>query len=303
MANIRSSERYKFKLLLIVFSLLFASILSAQESKFESIVLSSHLLPEIVDVGVLMPSGYSEISEPYPLILLLHGGGGDSSQLNSFYRPLIEDSWKRGALSPAIIVTPTAGRSFYMDYKDGSQMWETFILEELLPELRNRYNLKTDAAGTFIMGISMGGMGALRMAFKHPSLFAAVAVMEPAIEPAFSYDEIDAIDRSYRPEELYQEFFGSPVDRNYWQINHPLYIARENIGKLGESGLQIYIEVGNEDRLNLFRGAEALHRLLYDAGLKHEYRVVHRADHFGDSIPSRFLNTIDFLGRVLNGGF
>ena len=153
------------------------------------------------------------------------------------------------------------------------------------------------------MGISMGGMGALRMAFKHPSLFAAVAVMEPAIEPAFSYDEIDAIDRSYRPEELYQEFFGSPVDRNYWQINHPLYIARENIGKLGESGLQIYIEVGNEDRLNLFRGAEALHRLLYDAGLKHEYRVVHRADHFGDSIPSRFLNTIDFLGRVLNGGF
>ncbi len=303
MANFRNLELCKVKLLLIVFSLQFASTLSAQESRFENIILSSNLLPDTVDVGVLMPSGYSEESEPYPLILLLHGGGGDSSQLNNVFRPLIEDSWIRDALPLAVIATPSAGRSFYMDYKDGSQMWESFILENLLPELRNRYNLKTDAAGTFIMGISMGGMGALRMAFKHPSLFAAVAVMEPAIEPAFSYDEIDPIDRTYRPEELYQEFFGSPVDRSYWQINHPLYIARENMGQLGESGLQIYIEVGNEDRLNLFRGAEVLHRLLYDAGLKHEYRVVHRADHVGDSIPSRFLNTIDFLGRVLNDGF
>lgn len=245
--------------LLFSLSLQISTTSIAQESKFENIAIASDLVPGTVDVGVLTPSEYSESTRPYPLILFLHGGGGNSSQLNTSYRTLFEELWKSGELPPAVVVTPSAGRSFYMDYRDGSQKWESFILTELLPELRERYNLKTDSAGTFIMGISMGGMGALRMAFKHPSFFAAVAVLEPAIEPAFSYDEIEPIDRAYRAEDLYQEFFGNPVDRSYWQLNHPPYIARENIGELKESGLQIYIEVGNEDRLNLFRGAEMLH--------------------------------------------
>jgi S-formylglutathione hydrolase len=38
------------------------------------------------------------------------------------------------------------------------------------------------------MGISMGGMGSLRMAFKDPTSFLAVAALEPAIEAAYSYD-------------------------------------------------------------------------------------------------------------------
>jgi len=291
------------KYLLFAVSFQISAISIAQESKFETFVISSDLVPIAVDVGVLTPSGYSQSTGPYPLILMLHGGGGNSSQLGSRYQAIFDEAWKSGELLPAVVVTPSAGRSFYMDYRDGSQKWESFILTELLPELRKKYNIKTDSAGTFIMGISMGGMGALRMAFKHPSLFAAVAALEPAIEPAFSYDEIDPIDRTYRAEELYQEFFGNPVDRGYWQLNHPPYIARENMSELRESGLQIYIEVGNEDRLNLFRGAETLHRLLYDGGLKHEYRVVHGADHVGESIPPRLLNALGFIGRILKGGF
>ena len=35
-----------------------------------------------------------------------------------------------------IVVTPSCERSFYMDYRDGSQKWETFIVTELLPEIR-----------------------------------------------------------------------------------------------------------------------------------------------------------------------
>ena len=93
------------------------------------------------------------------------------------------------------------------------------------------------------------------------------------------------------------------MDRDYWQLNHPPYIARESMETLKDSGLNIYIEVGNEDRLNLFRGGEMLHRLLFDAGLKHEYRLVHRADHTGESIPPRVLNAFDFVGRTLRGSF
>jgi len=153
--NPRCVEKWS-KYLLFAVSFQISAISIAQESKFETFVISSDLVPIAVDVGVLTPSGYSESTGPYPLILVLHGGGGNSSQLGGRSRAIFDEAWKSSELPPAVVVTPSTGRSFYMDYRDGSQKWESFILTELLPELRERYNIKTDPAGTFIMGISMG---------------------------------------------------------------------------------------------------------------------------------------------------
>jgi len=275
----------------------------AQSADFEELTISSDLVPGEVKVGVLLPPGYRERKEPLALLLFLHGGGGDSSQLKGQYRASFDAAWKGGALPPLVVATPSARRSFYMDYKDGTEKWETFLLTELLPRLRTRYGLRTDAAGTFVAGLSMGGMGSLRLAFKHPDLFAAVASLEPAIEPVFAFDDIRPEDRAYRNDGVYEKIYGDPVDRGYWQANHPPFIARENLAVLIKSGLQIYIEVGDEDRFGLYRGAEVLHRLLFDAGVKHEYRLVRGADHVGDSVPSRVADAVGFIGRVLRRGF
>lgn len=291
------------RLALCLFCLQLAFFSSAQQGQFESITISTDLVPDDVEVGVLLPPGYNESTDRLPLILWLHGGGGSSEHLENRYGHTVNAAWESGTLPPAVVVTPSAGRSFYMDYRDGSQLWESFVLAELLPEIRQRYRVIASAEGTYIGGISMGGMGSLRMAFKNPTLFAAVAAMEPAIEPAYSFSEIEAIDRGYRPQAVYEERFGRPVDEQYWQQNHPLYLARENLDELKSANLQIYIEVGNIDSLNLFRGAETLHRLFYDEGLLHEYRVVHKADHTGSSIQPRFSNVLEFLGRTIEGGF
>ena len=50
--------------------------------------------------------------------------------------------------------------------------------------VRKSFNVVQGREGTFIMGISMGGLGSLRMAVKYPEVFQAVASQEPAIEPA-----------------------------------------------------------------------------------------------------------------------
>ena len=42
-----------------------------------------------------------------------------------------------------VVVTPTATQSQYMDYRDGSQLWETFIVAQLLPHLRSQYRIKS----------------------------------------------------------------------------------------------------------------------------------------------------------------
>ncbi|MFX8585765.1 alpha/beta hydrolase-fold protein, partial [Acinetobacter baumannii] len=78
---------------------------------------------------------------------------------------------KSGRIPPMVSVMPSAGRSLYMDYRDGSQKWETFILTDLMGAVRRDYNVAKGRLGTFITGISMGGMGSLRLAFKHPELF------------------------------------------------------------------------------------------------------------------------------------
>jgi S-formylglutathione hydrolase len=60
------------------------------------------------------------------------------------------------------------------------------------------------------------------------------------------------------------------------------------------------LECGTEDCLYLYHGAEFLHRILFDRGIRHEYRLVRGADHVGWTLWPRFVDALAFLGRVLN---
>ena len=64
--------------------------------------------------------------------------------------------------------------------------------------------------------------------------------------------------------------------------------------------LAIYIEAGREDGLELHRGTEFLHRVLWDNGVKHEYRHILGADHVGNGLDERFDYAIAFIGRQWN---
>ena len=270
----------------------------ALDGKLIHVQVTTNNVPGPVDVAVYTPPGYDpKRAQPYPLLLQLHGGGGSSQNMTAMAATL-ETGIKQGLIPPVVSIMPSAGRSFYMDYKDGSQKWETFILADLIPWARAGYDVPKGREGTLITGISMGGMGSLRIAFKHPDMFQAVASQEPGIEPALGYDDIKLRDRFYRDDTLFEQKFGKPVDKAYWAANNPATIASTNPDKL--LGLSIYIEVGDQDMFYLNQGTEFLHRVLFDKQISHEYRLVKGADHVGPSIPPRFLNALDFLGRVLN---
>ena len=95
-------------------------------------------------------------------------------------RPTLSRCATAGTLPKMVVATPDAERSFYMDRKDGSQKWETVILFSLVDHLRHEYKISQDRSGLFLYGISMGGMGALRMGFKHPERVGAVVALSPA---------------------------------------------------------------------------------------------------------------------------
>lgn len=266
------------------------------QGTMQDFTLKSDNVPGSVDVSVYTPPQYASGKKPMPLVIVLHGGNGSSRDLSRF-SGVIEREMTAGRLAPMVLAMPSARRSLYMDFKDGSQRWEQFILNDLIPDLRRRLNVADSAERTCIAGISMGGLGALRIAFKHPHLFRAVAALEPAIEPALSWTDVGPAVLFWRPETVLHPIFGNPIDLAYWQDNNPATIASRSPKRL--QGLSIYFEVGDQDMLHLYDGAEFLHRILFDARIAHEFRLVHGAEHVGPSVLPRMIDALGFLQRQL----
>jgi len=281
-------------LLGIVFAVALAGAAQAA-SKLETIELSSKLVPSPVKVAVLLPDGY-QANQKLPLLLMLHGGGGDEGFLTQM-RPTVEAAWAAGEFPPAVVVTPNVQRSLYMDYRDGSQKWETFLVTEMIPELRRRYGLSAERSKTVVTGISMGGLGSLRLGFDHPEVFGGLAALEAGIEPALSFDGVKMRNRFQRNDAFFKSIFGDPVDREFWKRSNPANMVIANREKILANKLAIYIEVGDLDMFNLHEGVEFLHRVMWDHGVPHEYRLVRGADHLGKTMPPRMRDALKFLDR------
>jgi S-formylglutathione hydrolase len=271
---------------------------TAEAAKLVEATIKSDLIPRPVEYAVLLPDGYEAGKDQLPLVLFLHGGNGDRSFLKQM-QPIIESAWKLGAFPPVVLATPSASRSFYMDYKNGSEKWESFIMGPFLAELRRNYRITRDAKGTLLFGISMGGMGGLRMALKYPDQFGGVAALEPGIDPALKWKDLSARNRFWRSDDLMERIYGKPLDEAYWEANNPASIAIANRDQIRAAKLPIYLECGDRDMFNLHEAAEFMHRVLWDNQIAHEYHLVYGADHLGASLAPRSREGLAFLGRVL----
>lgn len=67
---------------------------------------------------------------------------------------------------------PRSNRSF--EYDTLSPQYAEFLEKEILPEVGKKYNLRQDAAGRAIGGISSGGICAFTAAWERPDLFSKV---------------------------------------------------------------------------------------------------------------------------------
>ncbi len=80
------------------------------------------------------------------------------------------------------VFAPMAGPCWWADRHcpdfAGDLTPEQFVLGPVLQEIQQRF----DAPAIGLLGTSMGGQGALRLSFKHPRLFPAVAAISPAID-------------------------------------------------------------------------------------------------------------------------
>ena len=108
-----------------------------------------------VEYAILLPDGYSPDGERFPLVLLLHGAGGDREKIARI-EPEIAELRASNDIPRMVVVTPSvATGSIYMDSYDGKERWESFLMDEFLPHLRARYHVSRERETTMVTGGSM----------------------------------------------------------------------------------------------------------------------------------------------------
>lgn len=112
-----------------------------------------------------------------PVVYLLHGGGAD-------YRQWSNDSdVSRFAERGLILVMPEGGSSYYTNAADRpDDRFEDYIVHDLIADVESRFPAASERRSRAIVGISMGGFGAIKNALHHPELYGFVAGLSSAID-------------------------------------------------------------------------------------------------------------------------
>jgi pimeloyl-ACP methyl ester carboxylesterase len=142
-----------------------------------------------VGYTVAWPPGHKPGSA-LPLVVMLHGEGGNHSDALSGLRPdqAVSLEVRGQPLPPMGLVTADGGSGYWNPHPDDDPM--AMVIEELIP-MCQALGLGRGHRNIATMGISMGGYGALLLAEKYPELIGAVAAISPAIWT--SYTEAQAV--------------------------------------------------------------------------------------------------------------
>lgn len=145
--------------------------MSKVKSKAGNIVeglLQSNLMQRAVPYRLILPQGYYKSRKNYPVLYLLHGLFGCCDNwvdLTNLCDYVLD--------TKLIIVLPEGGNGWYTDSVTVKEdKFESYITEELIPEIDLLYKTNPKRESRFIGGLSMGGFGALKFALKKPDLFA-----------------------------------------------------------------------------------------------------------------------------------
>ncbi len=220
------------------------------------------------DVGynIYLPPGYEAGDRRYPVIYWLHGLNNCEST-DYFPAHYLEEGIAAGDLPPTILVYPNGWWSgFYSDSADGRVMSETTIIRELIPYVDRTYRTIAAREGRAVQGMSMGGFGALKFAYKFVELFSSVVAFAPAL--------VDAHDMQTHHPELLQVTFGGDPGR--LEANSPFAWLRANVECI-RGHLPIWIICGTED--GLLPGIRRMDRALAELGVAHELELIPGIDH------------------------
>ncbi len=205
-----------------------------------------------------LPPGYTP-SKPLPLVVFLHGSGDGPDALDRFG---VTEALERGLAPEAIIVSPQGDVGFWENWHDGERPYRDWVLDELLVDVQARYSTLPCPESCHVMGISMGGHGALSFLIHRPGYFATASAISP---PLFDAQSV---------KEFYDSFWWGlllPIEK-IWGPYDPARVRRRDPfvqlrGPADTEGARVLVAWGLEEEPGMREGAEALAAHLSRGGI------------------------------------
>lgn len=254
----------------------------AFSAKVDTVAVFSQSMQKDIKSVVILPDAY-EAGKDFPVIYLLHGYGGDYADwVNK--APKVKDLADKYSF---IIVCPDGGRgSWYWDSPiDEGFKYETFVAKELVDWVDRNYKSLASREGRAITGLSMGGHGALYVAFKNQDVFGAAGSTAGGVDIR-------------------------PFPKN-WDMEHRLGSYAENSERWSEhtvinmlhlltpNSLQLIIDCGTSDFFNLVN--LKLHEEMLSRNIEHTFISqpgAHNWDYWQKSISYQMLFMNSFFEKV-----
>lgn len=262
-------------------------------AKVDTLDIPSAAMNKTYRAAVVLPDAYAKSKTAFPVLYLLHGGGGEFSDWlkqtpDKMLLHKLADQYK------FIIVTPEGERlGGYLDSPvQEDNKFETYITQEVLTKIDNTYRTVQNRKGRVITGLSMGGHGALYLATRHPDLYCAAGSMSGALD-------LDPANWSISAE------FAEQIKPGFERILGPLdaepnhYAAHSVVNmveKIRKNDVKLIIDCGVEDFL--LEPNRELHRRLVYAKVPHVYMEMpgaHTWDYWENSLPYHIL----FFDKIL----
>jgi enterochelin esterase-like enzyme len=164
---------------------------------------------------IYTPPNYDKSNKKYPVLYLLHGGGGDEEVWISRGRAnyILDNLIAAGKAQPMIVVITNGDvnntgapldRPANLPKKDNTGigamaagLFETSLVKDVIPYIEGNYRVLSDAEHRAITGFSMGGYQTQNITNSNPAMFKYIGVMSMGLFSMFrndgSYDKANHI--------------------------------------------------------------------------------------------------------------
>jgi enterochelin esterase-like enzyme len=243
---------------------------AALQGSLRQVQFHSQALDRDMPYLVYLPPAYGRQGKRYPVVYLLHGAGQRIDEWLSY--GIVETADRMigsDQLSPMVLVMPLGDLGYWVNHVDKGDRWGDYVADDLVKHVDATFRTEADAKYRAIGGISMGGYGALVLAFNKPQVFQHVAANSPTLHPEGSL-----------------AFLGTGDD---YARRDPVSLA----GSADLNGLGIWLDIGATDPW-LPRVAQLDHAL-NTRGIVHTWTLGdggHEGGYWRRSLPSylRFYN-------------
>jgi S-formylglutathione hydrolase FrmB len=227
--------------------------------------LKSNLTAREMPYRVVLPTNYSSTDKKtfYPVIYLLHGLTGhfdnwtDKTKIAEF-----------GAKYNFIIVMPEGNNGWYTDSASvPADKYESYIIQELVPEIDKNYRTLKDKKHRVVAGLSMGGYGSIKFGLKYPQLFSLVGSFSGALGAASWTEKI--LGTKGDVAKSLSSVYGAEDSKTRLE-NDIFKMVKELSPEKIKSLPFFYVDCGTEDFL--FQNNRDFASLLQEKKIPHEYR-------------------------------